>query len=155
MIVVEFKNCMMGKFEMSDLGMLHYFLGLEIKQGLDGIFISQRKYAIELLQRFNLLNCNPSPTPMNMNEKLVLEDGTRAANASYFRSLVGGLNYLSHTRPDIAFSVSLISRFMHSPSKQHLGAAKRILRYVAATTSYGIFYSKVSDFRLVGFTDSD
>lgn len=154
-IVAKFKNCMMSKFEMSDLGMLHYFLGLEIKQGLDGIFILQRKYATELLQRFNLLNCNPSPTPMNMNEKLVLEDGTGAANASYFRSLVGGLNYFSHTRPDIAFSVSLISRFMHSPSKQHLGAAKRILRYVAGTTSYGIFYSKVSDFRLVGFTDSD
>jgi len=102
-----------------------------------------------------MLNCNPSPTPMNTNEKLVLDDGTGSVNASYFRSLVGGLNYLSHTRPDIAFSVSLISRFMHSPSKQHLGAAKRILRYVAGTISYGIWYSKVSDFRLIGFTDSD
>lgn len=62
--------------------MLHYFLGLEVRQGSDGIFISQRKYATELLQKFNMLNCNPSPTPMNMNEKLVLDDFTGATNAS-------------------------------------------------------------------------
>lgn len=68
-----------------------------------------------------------------------------------FRNLVGGLNYLSHTRPDIAFSVSLISRFMHSPSKQHLGAAKRILRYVAGIISYEIWYSKVSEFQINWF----
>lgn len=72
-----------------------------------------------------------------------------------FRSLVGSLNYLSHIRPITAFSVSLISRFMHSPSKQHLGASKRILQYIASTTINGIWYSKVSDFRLIGFTDSD
>jgi len=105
-IVSEFKSCMMSKFEMSDLGMLHYFLGLEVRQGSDGIFISQRKYATKLLKRFNLLNCNPSPTPINMNGKLKLDDGTGATNASYYRSLVGGLNYLSHTSPDRAFSVS-------------------------------------------------
>lgn len=154
-IVSEFKSCMMGKFEMYDLRMLHYFLRLEVKQGSNGIFILQRNYATELLQKFNMLNCNTSPTPMNTNEKLVLDDGTGTVNASYFRSLLGGRNYLSHTGPVIAFSVSLISRFMHSPSKQHLGAAKRILRYVAGTISYGIWYSKVSDFRLIGFTDSD
>ncbi|KAM3271097.1 hypothetical protein P3S67_029300 [Capsicum chacoense] len=90
-----------------------------------------------------------------MNEKMVLDNGKGTTNASYFRSLVGGLNYLSHTRPDITFSVSLISRFMHSPSKQHLGADKRILRYVVGIIRYGIWYSKVSVFRLIGFTDSD
>lgn len=90
-----------------------------------------------------MLHCNPSPTPMNVNEKLVLNNGTKAANATYFRSLVGSLNYLSHIRPDIAFSMSVISRFMHCPTKQHLGAAKRLLQYVTSTTSYGIWYSKV------------
>ncbi|XP_047253739.1 uncharacterized mitochondrial protein AtMg00810-like [Capsicum annuum] len=133
----------MGAFEMFDLGILHYFLGLEVRQGLDGIFILQRKYSTELLQNFNMLNYNPSPTPMNMNEKKVFDYGTGATNVSYFRSLVGGVNYLSHTRSDIAFYVSLIPRFMHCPLKQHLGAAKRILR----STSRNVFslgFGKIS-----------
>ncbi|KAG6535405.1 hypothetical protein ZIOFF_000377 [Zingiber officinale] len=113
------------RFEMSDMGILHYFLGLEVKQGVDGIFISQRKYATDLLKRFNLFNCNPATTPMNINEKLQLEDGSEKANARNFRSL------------------------------HHLGSAKRILRYVAGTMDYGIYYSKVSKFDLYEFTDSD
>ncbi|XP_060195157.1 secreted RxLR effector protein 161-like [Lycium barbarum] len=89
-----------------------------------------------------MVNCKVVATPMNINEKLCHDDGTEMDNATYFRSLVGGLNYLSHTRPDIAFSVGVVSRFMHSPSKLHLGAAKRILRYIAGTTDHGIWYSK-------------
>lgn len=154
-LVADFKSNMMKKFEMSDMGLLHYFLGLEVKQGIDGIFISQRKYAIDLLKRFSLLNCKPAVTPMNMNEKLQLEDGTEEANAKNFRSLVGGLIYLTHTRPEIAFAVGVISRFMQNPTKHHLGAAKRILRYVAGTANYGIWYTQVSNFSLCGFTDSD
>lgn len=77
---------------------------------------------------------------MNINEKLCLDDGTEMANATYFRSLVGGLNYLSHTRPDVAFSVGVVSRFMHSPSKLHLGATKRILKYIAGTIDHEIWY---------------
>ncbi|XP_055815066.1 uncharacterized mitochondrial protein AtMg00810-like isoform X1 [Solanum dulcamara] len=111
---------------------------------MDGIFLSPRKYAIDLLKKFNVLNCKVAATPMNINEKLCHDDGTEMENATYFRSLVGGLNYLSHTRPDIAFSVGVVSRFMHSPSKLHLGAAKRILRYIAETTDHGIWYSKVA-----------
>lgn len=154
-IVAEFKSSMMGRFEMSDLGLLHYFLGLEVKQGEDGVFISQRKYAADLLKKFNMLNCKVAATPMNVNEKLQLEDGTERANATSFRSLVGGLIYLSHTRPDISFSVGMVSRFMNSPTKHHYGAAKRILRYVAGTLDYGIWYTQVSEFKLIGFTDSD
>uniref|UniRef100_A0A3Q7HIM5 Uncharacterized protein n=1 Tax=Solanum lycopersicum TaxID=4081 RepID=A0A3Q7HIM5_SOLLC len=148
-------DCMMKNFEMSDLGLLHYFLGLEVKQGIDGIFLSQRKYATDLLKKFTMVNCKVATTPMNINEKLCRDDGSEMANATYFRSLVGGLNYLSHTRPDIAFSVGVISRFMHNPSKLHLGAAKRVLRYIAGTTEHGIWYSKATNFTLTGFTDSD
>jgi len=101
-----------------------------------------------------MVNCNVVTTPMNINEKLCRDDGSEMANATYFRSLVGGLNYLSHTRPDIAFSVGVISRFMHNPSKLHLGAAKRVLRYIDGTTEHGIWYSKVTNFTLTGFTDS-
>ncbi|KAK9675641.1 hypothetical protein RND81_11G020800 [Saponaria officinalis] len=92
---------------------------------------------------------------MNVNESLITEDGTGLADARRFRSMVGGLNYLSHTRPDIVFSISVISRFMHNPTLHHYGAAKRILRYVAGTSDLGIWYKKVSDFKLVGFSDSD
>lgn len=154
-IVTKFKDYMMRNFKMSDLGMLHYFLDLEVKQEVDGIFLSQRKYATDLLKRFNMVNCNVATTPMNINEKLCRDDGFEMANATYFRSLVGGLNYLSHTRPDIAFSVGVVSRFMHNPNKLHLGAANRILRYIAGTLEHRIWYSKVTNFTLTGFTDSD
>lgn len=96
-IIAEFKSCMMKKFEMINLGLLHYFLGLEVKQGSDGIFISQRKYAMDLLKKFSMVNCKVEATPMNVNEKLSQDDSAEFVNATYFRSLVGGLNYLSHT----------------------------------------------------------
>ena len=94
-------------------------------------------------------------TPMNTDEKLSMNDGTTKADERFFRSMVGGLMYLTHSRPDIMFSVSLVSRFMHNLSVHHLGAAKRILRYIQETISYGIWYRSVPKFSLFGFTDSD
>ena len=85
-----------------------------------------------------MVNCKVSATPINVNEKLQLEHGIERADAKRFRSLVGGLIYLAHTRPDISFSVGVVSRFMSNPSKHHFGAAKRTLRYVAGTLDYGI-----------------
>ena len=140
---------------MSDLGLLHYFLGLEVNQRKDGIFISQKKYSTDLLKKFGMLNCKSTPTPMNVNEKIVVDDGTSMANAKQFRSIIGVLNYLCHTRPDTTFCVSVLSRFMHRPLLYHLGAAKRVLDYVAGTIDFGIQYSKVSRFRLYGFSDND
>ncbi|GKU85713.1 hypothetical protein SLEP1_g340 [Rubroshorea leprosula] len=100
-------------------------------------------------------NCKMSATPMNTNEKLTVDDGTPRANEKYFRSMVGGLMYLTHTRHDIMFSISLVSRFMHNPSVHHLGTAKRILCYIRATSNFGIWYKPVPNFKLLGFTDSD
>lgn len=145
----------MKSFEMTDLGKIHFFLGVEINQTGDGIFISQKKYAADLLRKFNMQNCNSAATHMNVSEKLQANDGSKPAEGKLYRRMVGGLIYLCHTRPDIAFSVGVISRFMHSPSKLHLGAAKRILRYVAGTQNFGLWYSARSDFKLKGFTDSD
>lgn len=154
-IVDDFKHSMMSQFEMTDLGLLKYFLGLEVKQSDDGIFVSQEKYATDLLKKFHMTNCEVAVTPMNVNEKLQREDGTAHADGKFYRSLVGGLNHLTHSRPDIAFPVSMVSRYMHNPTRQHLGAAKRILRYVAGTLKFGIWYTRVLDFKLVGFIDSD
>ncbi|XP_021685295.2 secreted RxLR effector protein 161-like [Hevea brasiliensis] len=146
---------MKKKFEISYLGMLHYFLELEAKQVQDAIFVSQRKYAVDLLKRFNMLNCKIAVTPMNLNEKLQVDDGTVQVNASHFRSYVGGLIYLMHTRPYIIFSIGVISRFIHSPSKHHLDATKSVLCYVTVIIDFGLWYGRVSDFRLIGFIDND
>ena len=154
-LVEEFKTCMMHKFEMSDLGLLNYFLGVEVVQYEEGIFNSQKKYENDLLKKFNMLKCKPSSTPMNVNEILISEDGIGLADARHYMSVVCGLIYLSHTRPNISFDVSMISRFMHNPLLQHYGVAKRILRYVAGTVNHGIWYTKKEDFRLLGYSDSD
>lgn len=151
----EFKGFMMNKFEMTDLGLLHYFLGLEIIQDKAGIFVCQKKYATELLRRFNMLNCTIKATPMNLKQKLQQDDGAGKINQKLYRSLVGGLMYLTHTRPDISFAVGVVSRFMCNPSKEHYGVAKRILRYIAGTIGYGIWYTVVPNFKLFGFSDSD
>uniref|UniRef100_A0A1S4B1Z1 Uncharacterized mitochondrial protein AtMg00810-like n=1 Tax=Nicotiana tabacum TaxID=4097 RepID=A0A1S4B1Z1_TOBAC len=119
------------------MGLLHYFLGLEVHQVEDGIFISQKKYGRDLLNKFGMLNCKPTATPMNINEKLHQEDREEFTDARLFRSLVGVLIYLTHTKPYIAFSVGVIFRFMQQPSKIHYGAAKRVLRYIVETLDFG------------------
>ncbi|XP_073099134.1 secreted RxLR effector protein 161-like [Elaeis guineensis] len=124
---------------MTDLDLLHYFLGFEIKQSEEEIFVSQEKYAKDLLKRFEMLDCKKTATPMNINEKLRFEDGTK----------------MTHTRPDIAFSVGVVFKYMHNPTKHHFGAAKRISRYIVGTMNYGIWYSHIINFNLFEFSDSD
>ncbi|KAD3336473.1 hypothetical protein E3N88_31992 [Mikania micrantha] len=126
-MVTEFKQGMKMAFEMTDMGFLCYFLGLEIEQSMKGIFLSQQKYAHTLLDRFGMKKCKEENTPMNCNEKLLVDDGADKVNEEVYLSLAGGLIYLTHSRPDLAFAVSLVSRFMQQPSKIHFGAAKRIL----------------------------
>ncbi|CAL9016013.1 unnamed protein product [Prunus brigantina] len=146
---------MMKTFEMSDLGLMHYFLGIEINQEEDGIFICQKKYTKNLLKKFKMYGCKTVATPFITNEKLRKEDGSSKANESVYRSLIGSLLYLTTTRPDIMYATSLLSRFMQNPSQIHYGAAKRILRYLQGTIDYGIWYKPTTDPRLFGYTDSD
>ena len=155
LLVEEFRQAMMTEFEMTDLGLLHYFLGIEVTQMNDGIFISQEKYVSNLLDKWKMGNCKPMSTPMNTNEKFYVEDGVEKVDAQSYRSLVGSPLYLTTIRPNIMHAVGLISRFMQSPSKMHFGAAKRILRYLSGTRNYGIWYTSSSNFGLVGYTDSD
>ena len=130
------------EFEMNDLGLLHYFLGIEVTQMNDGICISQERYVSNIIHKWKMGNCKPMSTPMNTNEKKLVEDGAEKVDAQSYRNLVGILLYITTTRPNIMHAVGLISRFMKSPSKIHFGVANIILRYLRGTTSYGILYIK-------------
>lgn len=154
-MVKEFKEAMMKEYEMTDLGLMKYFLGIQVRQSKGEIFMSQEKYLDEVLRNFQMSNCKSISTPLATNEKLQLDDGAAKVDAKIYRSLVGSLIYLTNTRPDIVYSVSLISRFMHEPSKLHYAAAKRILRYLQGTRKLGIKYVKEKENKLVGYTDSD
>lgn len=94
-------------------------------------------------------------TPMNINDKLSVADGGAKANGEVFRSMVGGLIYLTHTRPDLSYAVNLVARFMQHPSNIHIGAARRILKYVAFSDDMGIWYEKCGETTLMGYSDSD
>ncbi|KAM0042466.1 putative RNA-directed DNA polymerase, protein kinase RLK-Pelle-CrRLK1L-1 family [Helianthus debilis subsp. tardiflorus] len=154
-LVAEFKEGMKKVFEMTDLGLLKYFLGLEVKQCDQGIFISQEKYASNLLIKFGMSDCMLEDIPMCPNEKYKIEDGEDRVNETKYRSLVGVLIYLTHTHPELAYVVDVLSRFMQSPSKVHAGAARKVLRYIAATVKYGVWYKRTDKIELVGFADSD
>ena len=116
-MLMEFKENMMKTFEMTNLSLMSYFLGIEVSQRNDGIFISQKKYTKDLLKKFKMYGCKPVSTPLMMNEKLKKVDGAPEADASRYRSLVGSLLYLTATRPNIMFATSLLSRFMQNPTK--------------------------------------
>ena len=154
-LINYFKEGTKKTFEMTDLGKLQYFLGLESTQTKHGVFISQQRYAKNLLKKFNMQECNVVSTSVNAKEKLHAVDGSGSAEAKRYRSLIGGLHYLSHTRLDIMYAVGLVSRFMSNPSKHHLEAAKRILRYIAGTLNYGLWFKASVDVHLIGYTDSD
>eukprot|EP00253_Pinus_taeda_P003658 PITA_03658 len=117
-------------FEMTDMGFLRYFLGIEVDQNEKGIFISQARYVNQVLSRFNMEECKAAITPTVMRLKLSREDSSKDFDPSLYKSIVGSLMYLTATRLDIMYVVNLISRFMERPKEAHWQAAKRILRYV-------------------------
>ncbi|CAL9026855.1 unnamed protein product [Prunus brigantina] len=154
-LMVSFKSEMMKKYEMTDLGLLHHFLGLGVIQAESYIFLHQKKYARTLLDKFGFKDCKAVATPLSMNEKLSKEDGSEQADERVYRQIVGSLLYLTATRPDIMFAASLLARYMHGPTKKHMGTAKRVLRYIQGTLDYGIAYEKEKKAMLVGYCDSD
>nr|XP_027086538.1 uncharacterized protein LOC113708274 [Coffea arabica] len=151
----EFKKSVMNEFEMSDLGWMHYFLGIEVMQSDDGIFLSQKKYVGEILNRFQMKDCNSVSTPSECGVKLHKDHNGKKVDSTLYKQIVGSLIYLTATRPDVMYSVSLISRYMENPTELHLLATKRILRYLQGTRNLGIYYKKGEKSNLVGYTDSD
>ena len=140
---------------MTDLGKMRFFLGIEVIQRIDGKFICQKKYAIDVLNRFGMAESNLVSSPIVLGVKLNKDDQGVQVDESYYRQIVGSLMYLTTTRPNMMFSVSLISRFMSRPTELHLQAAKRILRYLQGTTNFGILYKREGVDELRAFIDSD
>ncbi|XP_028063233.1 uncharacterized protein LOC114266532 [Camellia sinensis] len=132
-----------------------HFLGIEVIQRKDGIFISQSGYTKEILKRYGMENYNPKNTPVDsgVEQKKGIKVGD--VDPTYFKSLVGSLRYLTCTRPYILYGVGLISRYMETPDQSHLYASKRILRYIKGTVDDGLFYKPTDNFSLVAYSDSD
>ena len=154
-LIQEFKKNMQDMFDMTDLGIMTYFLGMEVDQSDQGIFISQHAFALKILTKFHMENSKPVSTPLAVGEKLSSFGNEEKVDEKEFRSLIGCLLYLTATRPDLMHSVSLLSRFMHSCNTTHLKAAKRILRYVKGTLKFGVMFKKGSELKLTGYSDSD
>ncbi|KOM27543.1 hypothetical protein LR48_Vigan437s000300 [Vigna angularis] len=151
----EFKKDMTMEFEMTDMGLMAYYLGIEVKQGNKGIFITQESYAKDVLKKFKMDDANLVGTPMECGIKLSKDEEGEKVDPTLYKSLVGSLRYLTCTRPDILYAVGVVSRYMEAPTTTHFKSAKRILRYIQGTTSYGLYYSISNDYKLVGYSDSD
>ncbi|CAO2193121.1 unnamed protein product [Urochloa humidicola] len=154
--VEAFKREMKAAFQMSDLGPLSFYLGIEVHQDDTGITLRQTAYAKRVVEMAGLAECNSAHTPMEERLKLSRDSTAEEVDATHYRRLVGSLRYLAHTRPDLAFSVGYVSRFMQRPTTEHLQAVKTILRYVAGTLDYGLHYPRCPGAaHFIGYSDSD
>ncbi|KAI5355558.1 hypothetical protein L3X38_008453 [Prunus dulcis] len=143
------------KFEMKDLGDLKYFLGVKVARLPKGIFLSQHKYVLDLLKETGMLGCKPVETLIVEKHHLCLDPEQKLVDKGRYQRLVGRLIYLAHTRPDIAYAVSVVSQFMHSPSVDHMAVVMRILVYLKFAPGKGVLYRKNGHLRIEGFTDVD
>jgi hypothetical protein len=155
--IIEFKEQMMNTYSMSDLGLLTYYLGIEVNQTDEAITLCQSSYARKIVESAGMECCNPCQTPMENRLKLTKNDGSGAVDPTSYRSIVGSLRYLMNTRPDIGYAVGIVSRYMEAPSVLHMAAVKHILRYVSSTTGHGCRYERHGSSvpKMVGYTDSD
>ncbi|GKB27636.1 ribonuclease H-like domain-containing protein [Tanacetum coccineum] len=143
-----------AKFAMTDLGPLNYFLGIYATRTTSGIFVSQTKYATEILERAKMLNCNPCRTPVDTEKKLGPE-GSLVTDPTLYRSLAGALQYLTFTRPDLSYAVQELCLYMHDPREPHLNAMKRVLRYLRRTTDLGLQLFRSTTSQLIAYSDAD
>ncbi|RVX08315.1 Retrovirus-related Pol polyprotein from transposon RE1 [Vitis vinifera] len=151
----EVKQRLATEFEIKELRKLKYFLGIEVAYSTQGIFISQQKYVTDLLAETRKIGCKPVSTPMDPNHKLGEAKEEPMVDKRMSQRLVGRLIYLAHTRPDIAYSVSVISQFMHDPREPHLQAAYRVLHYLKGNPDKGILFKKNNTLALEAYTDAD
>ncbi|GKC10006.1 uncharacterized mitochondrial protein-like protein [Tanacetum coccineum] len=151
----EFENLMKDKFQMSSMGELTFFLGLQVKQIADGIFISQDKYVAEILRKFNYTDVKPASTTIDLENPFSKDGDAEDVDVHLYRSMIWSLMYLTASKPDIMFAVCACARFQVTPKTSHLIAVKRIFRYLKGKPTLGLWYSRDSPFKLVAYTDSD
>ncbi|GJR49992.1 putative RNA-directed DNA polymerase [Tanacetum coccineum] len=153
--ITKLKKNLFTEFEMKDLGRLKYFLGIEVLRSKQGIFMYQKKYVLDLLAEIGMVDCKPADTPMIVNQKLYMEKKARLADKGRYQRMVGKLIYLSHTRPDIAHAVGVVSKFMHQPQKAHMKAVLRIIRYLKGTAGHGVLFKQNGHLETQLYTDAD
>ncbi|GJQ94955.1 putative ribonuclease H-like domain-containing protein [Tanacetum coccineum] len=151
----EFEALMKGKFQMSSMGELIFFLGLQVKQKTDGIFISQDKYVADMLKKFDLTSVKTAITPMETKMALTKDEEADEVDVHLYRSMIGSLMYLTASRPDIMFAVCACSRFQVTPKTSHLNVVKRIFKYLKGKPNLGLWYPRESSFDLEAYSDSD
>nr|GFA05548.1 ribonuclease H-like domain, reverse transcriptase, RNA-dependent DNA polymerase [Tanacetum cinerariifolium] len=150
----KFKAQMKEKFKMSDLGLLANYLGIEVTQTNDDISIKQSAYANKILKKAGMIDCNETWIPMDPGTRLAkITEGTMV-NSTKYQSLIGCLRYLLHTRPDLSYSIGLLSRFMQEPREQHMKSIRQVLCYVKGTKDYKITYKHNGGNKIHGYSDS-
>ena len=152
-LIDKIKRSLLKEFDMKDLGQLHYCLGIEVWRNENSLFLTQAKYVKELLEKSEMMDSKPLPTPMEVNEKLTTNEHGKKVDGTIYRQLVGSLIYATITRPDLSFSITVLSQYMADPKESHLKAAKRVLRYLKGTFNYGIEYVSACDLTLHGYCD--
>ncbi|WVZ25754.1 hypothetical protein V8G54_004298 [Vigna mungo] len=156
--IEELKSLMKTEFEMTAMGKLNYFLGMEFFETSAGLLMHQRKYTKDILRRFHMDQCNKAETPLETNKRLRSNMNEESVDETLYKQMIGSLRFLFNSRPDIVFEVGLLSRFMSKPMRSHMVAAKRMFRYVKAIKDLGILFprtKKAVDLKLVGYSDAD
>ena len=155
--IQQFKSEMKTKFSVSDLDLLSYYMGIEVKQEGNGITLSQSAYANKILEFAGMMNCNASASPMDSRLKLYKRMEDEVVRPTKYRSLIGSLRYLVNTKPDMAYALGDVSRYMEAPSQAHWGAVKQIFRYLKGTMDHGCRYERGTELKplLLGYSDSD
>jgi hypothetical protein len=153
--IFDLKKFLKQKFEMKDLGELHYFFGIEVIQSPRGIWLLQRQYALNKLSKYGMMGCKPISIPLEQNVKLNADEGNLVEGTTMYKHIVGSLIYMTIIKPYLSYAIGVVSQFMQTPQKPHLDAMRRILRYIKLTLQCGIFYETKSQLQVHGYTNVD
>ncbi|XP_058068406.1 uncharacterized mitochondrial protein AtMg00810-like [Magnolia sinica] len=149
------KSFLKNRFEIKDLWIFRYFLGIEVARLKSRVVLSQRKYALDLLSETGMLGCKPATMPIDATTKHVSDDGTPLSNPGMYRRLVGQLIYLTITLSDLSYAMGVVTQFMHNPCITHLTAMYRILQYLKSVPRNGLLFQQHGHLHLLGYSDAN